>query len=498
MRISFGEEKVSENQHLAIITFNKNKLNLKGLINKGTQDLINAFLEENKSKKQIFETFFSSSISNSSQKILKLSVFRMQYDENSVNQQIFFGKVFSYLENKKISDLSLYLDKNSLKSVDEKKINQVFENILIGFKLKDYRFEKYKKVSRKDFKVEKIKILGVNSKPLRSKLIQKIENLEGIFLTRDLVSEPANILYPSKFVDFCKILKKVGVKIEVFDEKKLKSIGMNALLGVAQGSVRPARVMLMSWNGGRSKNSQPIAFIGKGVTFDTGGISIKPSSGMEDMKWDMGGAGVVAGLLYTLALRKSKANVIGAVGLVENMPDGNAQRPGDIVKSLSGQTIEVLNTDAEGRLVLADVLWYVNKRYKPKLMIDLATLTGAIIVALGDRYAGMFSNDDSLSQKILESSKYTKELIWRMPMDSEFDKLINCKIADMKNITGTRGAGSITAAQFLKRFVGDTSWAHLDIAGVTWSNKGTEFSRPGGTGFGVRLLDDFVKRNYES
>ncbi len=497
MRISFGEEKVSENQHLAIITFNKNKLNLKGLINKGTQDLINAFLEENKSKKQIFETFFSSSISNSSQKILKLSVFRMQYDENSVNQQIFFGKVFSYLENKKISDLSLYLDKSSLKSVDEKKINQVFENILIGFKLKDYRFEKYKKVSRKDFKVEKIKILGVNSKPLRSKLIQKIENLEGIFLTRDLVSEPANILYPSKFVDFCKILKKVGVKIEVFDEKKLKSIGMNALLGVAQGSVRPARVMLMSWNGGRSKNSQPIAFIGKGVTFDTGGISIKPSSGMEDMKWDMGGAGVVAGLLYTLALRKSKANVIGAVGLVENMPDGNAQRPGDIVKSLSGQTIEVLNTDAEGRLVLADVLWYVNKRYKPKLMIDLATLTGAIIVALGDRYAGMFSNDDSLSQKILESSKYTKELIWRMPMDSEFDKLINCKIADMKNITGTRGAGSITAAQFLKRFVGDTSWAHLDIAGVTWSNKGTEFSRPGGTGFGVRLLDDFVKRNYE-
>ncbi len=498
MRISFGEEKVSENQHLAIITFNKNKLSLKGLINKDTQDLINAFLEENKSKKQIFETFYSSSISNNSQKLLKFYVFRMQYDENSVNQQIFFGRVFSYLENKKTSDLSLYLDKNSLNSVDEKRINQVFENMLIGFKLKDYRFEKYKKVSKKDFKIEKVKILGVNSKTLRSKLMQQIENLEGIFLTRDLVSEPANILYPSKFVDFCKILKKVGIKIEVFDEKKLKSIGMNALLGVAQGSVRPARVMLMSWNGAKTKNSQPIAFIGKGVTFDTGGISIKPSSGMEDMKWDMGGAGVVAGLLYTLALRKSKANVIGAVGLVENMPDGNAQRPGDIVKSLSGQTIEVLNTDAEGRLVLADVLWYVNKRFKPKLMIDLATLTGAIIVALGDRYAGMFSNDDSLSQKILDSSKHTRELIWRMPMDSEFDKLINCKVADMKNITGTRGAGSITAAQFLKRFVGDTSWAHLDIAGVTWSNKGTEFSRPGGTGFGVRLLDDFVKRNYES
>ena len=214
-----------------------------------------------------------------------------------------------------------------------------------------------------------------------------------------MVSEPANILYPQKFVEYCKVLKNVGIEVQVFDEKKLKSLGMNALLGVAQGSVRPARVMIMQWKGNKNKKSQPIAFIGKGVTFDTGGISIKPSSGMEDMKWDMGGAGVVAGLMYTLALRKAKANVIGAVGLVENMPDGNAQRPGDIVKSLSGQTIEVLNTDAEGRLVLADVLWYINKKFKPKIMIDLATLTGAIIVALGERYAGLFSNDDDLARK---------------------------------------------------------------------------------------------------
>ena len=318
-----------------------------------------------------------------------------------------------------------------------------------------------------------------------------------MFLTRDLVSEPANILFPEKFVDVCKVLKKVGITIEVFDEKKLKSLGMNALLGVAQGSVRPARVMIMRWNGSKDKTKQPISFIGKGVTFDTGGISIKPSGGMEDMKWDMGGAGVVAGLMYTLALRKSKANVIGAVGLVENMPDGNAQRPGDIVKSMSGQTIEVLNTDAEGRLVLADVLWYIKERFKPKLMIDLATLTGAIIVALGDRYAGLFSNNDELSDKLIESSKVTKELIWRLPLDKDFDNLLNCNVADMKNITGTRGAGSITAAQFLKRFVGDLPWAHLDIAGVTWSKKGTDLSRPGGTGFGVRLLDHFVKQNYE-
>ena len=308
----------------------------------------------------------------------------------------------------------------------------------------------------------------------------KLSVLDGIFLTRDLVSEPANVLYPQKFVEFCKDLKKVGVEIQTFDEKKLKTLGMNALLGVAQGSVRPARVMIMKWNGLEGKKSPPLAFIGKGVTFDTGGISIKPSSGMEDMKWDMGGAGVVAGLMYTLALRKAKANVIGAVGLVENMPDGNAQRPGDIVESLSGQTIEVLNTDAEGRLVLADVLWYVNKKFKPKLMIDLATLTGAIIVALGERYAGLFSNDDLLVKKIIDASKITKELVWQMPMDDEFDKLLNCPVADMKNITGTRGAGSITAAQFLKRFVGKTSWAHLDIAGVTWSKKGQNFQDLGG------------------
>ena len=257
------------------------------------------------------------------------------------------------------------------------------------------------------------------------------------------------------------------------------------------------RVMIMRWNGIKNKKTQPLAFIGKGVTFDTGGISIKPSGGMEDMKWDMGGAGVVAGLMYSVALRKSKCNIIGAVGLVENMPDGNAQRPGDVVKSMSGQTIEVLNTDAEGRLVLADVLWYVKERYKPKLMIDLATLTGAIIVALGDRYAGMFSNDDKLVDQLYKSSKETNELVWRLPMDNEFDKLLNCQIADMKNITGTRGAGSITAAQFLKRFVGDIPWVHLDIAGVTWSKKGTDFSRPGGTGFGVRLLDNFIENNYE-
>ena len=328
--------------------------------------------------------------------------------------------------------------------------------------------------------------------------ITSMNSLKGIFLTRDLVSEPANVLYPQKFVEICNQMKKSGISIEVFDEKKIKSLGMNALMGVAKGSSRPPRVLIMKWNGSKKKEFRnPLAFVGKGVTFDTGGISLKPSGGMEDMKWDMGGAAVVAGLMYTLALRKSKVDAIGIVGLVENMPDGEAQRPGDVVKSLSGQTIEVLNTDAEGRLVLADILWYIKEKFKPKFMIDLATLTGAIIVALGDRYAGLFTNSDKLSQMLLSSSDETGELVWRLPMDEKFDKLLNCEIADMKNITGGRGAGSITAAQFLRRFVGKTDWAHLDLAGVTWAKSGTDLSRPGGTGFGVRLLDNLVKNNYE-
>ncbi len=364
--------------------------------------------------------------------------------------------------------------------------------------MKDYRFEKYKTITKKDFKVQVINFISNVNQNEKNEILSFSNKVKGIYLTRDLVSEPANVLYPEKFVQFCNVLKKVGIKTEVLDENKIKKLGMNALMGVAQGSVKPPRVLIMKWQGKKGKKfNKPLAFVGKGVTFDTGGISIKPSGGMEDMKWDMGGAGVVAGLMYTLALRKSKSNVIGIVGLVENMPDGNAQRPGDIVKSMSGQTIEVLNTDAEGRLVLADVITYLRKKFDPTLMIDLATLTGAIIVALGDRYAGLFSNSDRLSKKLLESSNETKELIWRLPMDSKFDKLLDCSVADMKNITGTRGAGSITAAQFIKRFVGDVDWAHLDIAGVTWAKRGTEFSRPGGTGFGVRLLDHFVKNNYE-
>ena len=497
MRINYSD-KINNEQHLIVISTGNNKINSNKFLDVQSEKLLNDYLADKTSHKEIIETFFSRADKKSKPQIKSFSYARFEYKNDDSYQQSFFSRLLSYFERKKINNISIILDNLSFSNETLK--FEILENLLIGFKLKDYRFEKYKKFSKKDFKVENINLPGFDGKlnlTGQRRLNEKVKNLNGIFLTRDLVSEPANILYPQKFVEYCKVLKNVGIEVQVFDEKKLKSLGMNALLGVAQGSVRPARVMIMQWKGNKNKKSQPIAFIGKGVTFDTGGISIKPSSGMEDMKWDMGGAGVVAGLMYTLALRKAKANVIGAVGLVENMPDGNAQRPGDIVKSLSGQTIEVLNTDAEGRLVLADVLWYINKKFKPKIMIDLATLTGAIIVALGERYAGLFSNDDDLAQKILEASKKTDELVWQMPMDDEFDKLLNCSVADMKNITGTRGAGSITAAQFLKRFVGKTSWAHLDIAGVTWSKKGTKLARPGGTGFGVRLLDEFVKDNYE-
>ena len=488
MKISFTKKK-SLDDHLVYVIFDHKSFLKSQEIQKDKKDLINKFLNQEKQKKGVvYQTFFQSS----GDSLTSFTIIVSDKVSKDLEYEVLGANILSYLESKKIKNVFMLLDESDLKN-----LQKIYNNILSGIILKDYRFEKYKKNSKKDNKVYSIKIANSLKSQTKKHLLKHIDSQKGNFLTRNLVSEPANILYPSKFVDLCSVLKKEGVKIEVLDEKKMKSLGMNALLGVSQGSVKPARLMIFKWLGDPKSKTPPISFIGKGVTFDTGGISIKPSGGMEDMKWDMGGAGVVAGLMYTLALRKSKSNVIGAVGLVENMPDGNAQRPGDVVESMSGQTIEVLNTDAEGRLVLADVLWYIKERFKPKLMIDLATLTGAIIVALGDRYAGLFSNDDKLASKILESSSRTNELVWRLPMDEKFDKLLNCKIADMKNITGTRGAGSITAAQFLKRFVGETSWAHLDIAGVTWSNKGTDFSRPGGTGFGVRLLDDFVKNNYE-
>ncbi|MBL0933917.1 MAG: leucyl aminopeptidase [Rhizobiaceae bacterium] len=371
--------------------------------------------------------------------------------------------------------------------------------LAMGILLRAYTFDKYK--TRKD------EANGENDKepafvvtcadPQAAK--KKFAELEGIaggvLLARDLVNEPANILGPVEFAAKAKELESLGVEVEILDAPAMDKLGMGALLGVAQGSERPARLVVMKWNGGKAKD-KPVAFVGKGVVFDSGGISIKPAAGMEDMKGDMGGAAAVTGLMHALAARKAKANVVGIIGLVENMLDGKAQRPGDIVTSMSGQTIEVLNTDAEGRLVLADALWYCNDRFEPRFMINLATLTGAILIALGQHHAGLFSNNDELAGRLYEAGQATGEKVWRMPMGPDYDKLIDSKNADMKNIGG-RHAGAITAAQFLQRFVKDTPWAHLDVAGTAMGSPTNEISQTWASGYGVRLLDRLVRDHYE-
>jgi leucyl aminopeptidase len=319
---------------------------------------------------------------------------------------------------------------------------------------------------------------------------------EGVFLARDLINEPANVLGPVEFAERVRDEARADLAVEVLDEEQLRALGMNALLAVAQGSVRPPRVVVLQWHGAKSKRAKPLCFVGKGVTFDTGGLSIKPAAGMEDMKGDMGGAACVAGLMLALAGRKAAVNAVGVVGLTENMPSGTAQRPGDIVTSMSGQTIEVLNTDAEGRLVLADALWYAQDRFKPRLIVDLATLTGAIMVALGKEYAGLFCNDTRLATELAAAGEAVGEKVWRMPLAKAYDKLIDSKNADMKNIGG-RHAGSITAAQFLQRFVKDTPWAHIDIAGTAMDSTRNELNQSWGSGWGIRLLDRLIADNYE-
>ncbi|MBT3370827.1 MAG: leucyl aminopeptidase [Rhodospirillaceae bacterium] len=370
-------------------------------------------------------------------------------------------------------------------------------SIAFGARLASYRFDKYRTTLKAKDKpsVTALSVL-VDGPAAARKHFKALDAVaDGVFMTRDLVSEPANVLYPDSMAQQCKTLSKLGVKVEVLNEARMAKLGMGALLGVGQGSPRESRMVVMSWQGAAAK-TQPVAFVGKGVTFDTGGISLKPGPGMEMMKWDMGGAGTVIGLMKALAGRKAKVNAIGVVGLVENMPDGNAQRPGDIVTSMSGQTIEILNTDAEGRLVLADALWYTQKRFKPQFMVNLATLTGAMIIALGHENAGLFSNNDKLAQQLHDAGQEMDEGVWRLPLSAAYDKKINCAIADMKNIGG-RDAGSITAAQFLQRFVNKVPWAHLDIAGVAWADQGKPTVPKGGAGWGVRLLDQLVAKHYE-
>ncbi len=376
-----------------------------------------------------------------------------------------------------------------------KKNSNFLGYFLHGLKLKSYVFDKYK--SKKEKRVITLTIVGNKNLPSAHNQTRFKALEEGTFFARDLVSEPGNILHPDEYAKRINSLKKDGLKINIYNEKKLKKLGMSALLGVGQGSVRGSYLVTMEWKGAKN-NSQPLAFVGKGVCFDTGGYSLKPAKFMEDMTYDMAGSAAVVGLMKNLALRKAKINAVGVVGLVENMVSGNAQRPGDIVKSYSGKTIEVLNTDAEGRLVLADAITFTEKKFKPKFIIDLATLTGAIIVSLGSEYAGLFSNDDKLSKQIFSAGEKVEEKVWRMPLHKNYDKLMNSKNADVQNINYVGGAGSTTAAQFLQRFIlNKTPWAHLDIAGMAFSKYGGALNSGGATGFGVRLLNQLIEENYE-
>tara|TARA_Y100000591_G_scaffold117344_1_gene100314 strand:+ start:184 stop:1641 length:1458 start_codon:yes stop_codon:yes gene_type:complete len=467
-----------------LILFVNDKFDIKGLkqyISSSENEYISDLLKNSDLKKSLLVFDYSS----------KRSIILVSVKSNIQNSKIenLGAQLYGILKGK-----SKYEYFINLESINIKHQNFI-SHFLHGLKLKSYEFEKYK--TKKKLKHIKISVIGKMSK--QSAHTQKKFNAieEGTFYTRDLVSEPGNVLHPDEYAKRLKLLKKYGLKINVYDTKKMKKLGMNALLGVGQGSVRGSYLVTLEWKGLKN-SSKPLAFVGKGVCFDTGGYSLKPAKFMEDMTYDMAGSATVVGLMISLALRKAKVNAVGVVGLVENMVSGNAQRPGDIVKSYSGKTIEILNTDAEGRLVLADALTFTEKKFKPKFIVDLATLTGAIIVSLGSEYAGLFSNDDKLSKQLIESGEKVDEKLWRMPLHENFDKLINSKNADMQNINYVGGAGSTTAAQFLQRFIlNKTPWAHLDIAGMAFSKYGGALNSGGATGYGVRLLSQLIEDNYE-
>ena len=454
------------------------KLSLSSSLNQ-----INKTINNYKSKKKDFLNFNI----NPNQKIILIKVKKKQ---SSTDIEKLGADFYNFVKYNLISNLTFF-DRNILES----EYKNFIDEFLHGMQLKSYEFKKYK---TKKVNTDIIINIIVSKKiPKKIKINRFSSLLEGTNFTKDLVSEPGNILHPDEYAKRILQLKKFGVKVKVYNKKELKKLGMGALLGVGQGSIRGSYLVTLEWNGGRSSD-KPVAFVGKGVCFDTGGYSLKPARFMEDMTYDMAGSAAVVGLMKTLALRKANVNAVGVVGLVENMVSGNAQRPGDIVKSYSGKTIEVLNTDAEGRLVLADALTFTEKKFKPKFIVDLATLTGAIIVSLGSEYGGLFSNDDKLSNQLIDVGNKVDEKLWRMPLHKNFDKLINSKNADMQNINYVGGAGSTTAAQFLQRFIlNKTPWAHLDIAGMAFSKYGGALNSGGATGYGVRLLNKLVEDYYE-
>jgi leucyl aminopeptidase len=407
------------------------------------------------------------------------------------------GKIFTIANGLKIKSMSVYYSLH-LKEFDHGAVEAYLAG---GAKLSSYRFDKYR-TDIKDEDKPKLKTLSIVSGHIGD-AAKKYEEMEallgGVFLARDLISEPPNVLYPESYANIIEDdLGVLGIKVTILGESQMRDLGMHSLLGVGQGSAKESKLVIMEY-AGDAGDSSPVAFVGKGVTFDTGGISLKPSASMADMKYDMAGSAAVVGVMKALAARNAKVNAVGVVGLVENMPGGNAQRPSDVVKSMSGQTIEVLDTDAEGRLVLADALWYTQSKFHPQFMINLATLTGAIVVALGNTYGGLFSNNDVLSENLLKTGTKVNEKLWRMPLHKDFGEMIKSDIADVANLGNVRGAaGSSTAAQFLERFVNNVAWAHLDIAGMAWNKKGNSITPKGAVGFGVRLLNQLVKDYYES
>ena len=483
VQIRYSNKKFSNSKsNLVLFLDRKTNINrLKKYVSSSEFSYINDLLKNSDLKKNLFVFELSSK-----KKIILISIKEKLKNSDIENLGAEFYKKINFGNN-----AEYYLISDSVSSKYENFIGY----FLHGLKLKSYEFKKYK--TKKEKRNISINVIGNQNIPSSKTQIKFKAVEEGTFFARDLVSEPGNILHPDEYAKRINSLKKDGLKVNIYDEKKLKKLEMHALLGVGQGSIRGSYLVTMEWNGAKN-NSKPVAFVGKGVCFDTGGYSLKPAKFMEDMTYDMAGSAAVVGLMKSLALRKAKINAVGVVGLVENMVSGNAQRPGDIVKSYSGKTIEILNTDAEGRLVLADALTFTEKKFKPKFIIDLATLTGAIIVCLGSEYAGLFSNDDKLSEQIFEAGKIVDEKVWRMPLHKNYDKLMNSKNADVQNINYVGGAGSTTAAQFLKRFIiNKTPWAHLDIAGMAFSKYGGALNSGGATGFGVRLLNQLVEKDYE-
>lgn len=489
LNISFSTKELPKSGYLVLPTYENESLNSSlGVLDKDLQDSLMRAADIENYKGEKGKSCLVLAPSSHYSAILLIGLGKREALKPDILQEI--GALIAN-KSKQFKEISVY-------SENIKHDGPLY--LSLGLILGDYHFDIYRTtLKEKDTpKLETCHIISSHQEQLKEDWPSFLSIAKGVFYTRNLVTEPSNVLYPRVFVERLQELKKYGIDVDVFDTKRMEELGFGALLGVAQGSVHESYMVVMRYNG-TSREEAPFAFVGKGVTFDSGGISLKPASGMAEMKEDMAGAGVVSGVMLALATRKAPVNAVGIVGLVENMASGSAQRPGDVVRSASGQTIEVLNTDAEGRLVLADLLWYAKEHFSPRCIVDLATLTGAMVVALGHEYAGIFSNDDKLASSLEDAGITTGEKLWRFPLAPEYDELLNSPIADMQNISSTRGAGSITAAQFLKRFIGNTPWAHLDIAGVAWRKSSHKGQPKGASGFGVMLLDrlvrDYVHKN---